>query len=198
MGGVSASEVNGGLQVRRVATYVERIESETPDAGTSVSKAWAAAVIVNPRAGHPCADLTPFILLGEQLGEQLGERLGRHALAALGCAPTQVSSYGKGAIVGSGSQIELGAAILHPRLGRPLRALLGQGKAIIPSTIKLGAPGAHLDVPLHGTDDEWNFALLDSMEVTVPGAPGYDEIVVVVALASGGRAFARVQRIDAQ
>jgi hypothetical protein len=191
MGEVSthdAQDVAGPLQVRRVATYVERIENDATDASVFFGKAWAAAVVVNPYAGRHCEDLTPFALLGEQLGEQLGRR----ALGALGCAPDRVSSYGKGAIVGAGSQIELGAAILHPKLGRPLRALLGQGKALIPSTIKLGAPGAHLDVPLHGTDDEWNFALLDALEVSVPGAPGFDEIVVAVALGVGGRAFARI------
>lgn len=183
---------NAALQVRRVVSYVESPEAGASESRSGIRKAWAAAVVVNPFAGRPCADLTPFISIGEQLGDSLGRR----ALAALGCTPQQCTSYGKGAIVGSGSELELAAAILHPKLGRPLRALLGKGKAIIPSTIKQGGPGAHLDVPLHGADDEWDFALLDAMEVCVPDAPLHDEIVVVIALACGGRAFARVRRLD--
>lgn len=185
----SNERVDGGLQVRRIVAYVESSEAQS---AAGVRKAWAAAVIVNPFAGRPCADLMPFM----SLGEHLGDKLGRRALAALGGTPQQCSSYGKGAIVGAGSELELAAAILHPKLGRPLRALLGQGKAIIPSTIKHGGPGTHLDVPLHGTDDEWDFALLDAMEVFIPGAPLYDEIVAVIAVGTGGRAFARVRKVD--
>ena len=177
---------DGALQVRRIATYLEVVDSAAVGANP-VRKAWAAAVVLNPFAGGGVWNPELFVALGEQLGEKLG----RCALQALACAPEGCSTYGKGAIVGTASEIEHGAAILHPKLGKPLRALLGRGKAIIPSTVKHGAPGAHIDVPLHGIDDEWNFALLDSIEVFVPGAPRYDEILVAVALGSGGRPFAR-------
>jgi hypothetical protein len=150
-------------------------------------KSWAAAVVVDPFAGEAAGDLALFAALGERLGEELG----RTALAALGKRKGAVS-YGKGAIVGIGSDLERGAALLHPRFGGPLRALLGRGKAIIPSTIKQGAAGCALDVPLHGVDDEWDFALLDAQEITAPGAPLANEILVVVVLGHGGRAFARV------
>ncbi len=77
-----------------------------------------------------------------------------------------------------------------PRSARPDRG----GKALIPSTVKKGGPGATIDVPLHGKDDEWDFALLDAIEASVGGAPGEREIVVVVALACGGRTRARIVR----
>jgi hypothetical protein len=177
-----------GLRVRRFATFIEVMDvSEGGAPASAVSKAWAAAVIANPFAGHARPDLAAFA----DLGEKLGDSLGRNALAALCCTPDQCTSYGKGAIVGAGCDIEHAAAILHPKMGRPLRALLGRGKAIIPSTVKHGASGAHIDVPLHGADDEWNFSLLDSVEVFVPGAPRHDEIVVAIAVATGGRPFAR-------
>jgi hypothetical protein len=149
-------------------------------------------VIAHPWVGQERVELAPFIALGEKLGEQLG----RHALTALGCEPHTVGSYGKGAIVGGGGELELGAALLHPRLGRPLRELLGRGKAIIPSTIKRGGIGTSLDVPLHGVDDEWDFSQLDAVEVFVGGAPRPDEIVIAVALACGGRAQARIRKKD--
>ena len=141
-----------------------------------------------PAALAAGTDLEPFIALGERLGDSLG----REALAALGAAPAGLTAYGKGAIVGAALDVELGAAILHPKLGKPLRTLLEQGKAIIPSSIKRGGPGTALDVPLHGTDNEWDFSLLDAIEVRVPDSPGPQEIVIAVALARGRRPFARI------
>ena len=180
------------LCVRRLVSCVERTDATSAAAGVGYAKAWSAAVVAHPWVGQQRVDLAPFISFGEKLGEQLG----RHALTALGCEPDAVVSYGKGAIVGEGGEIELAAALLHPRLGRPLRALLGRGKAIIPSTIKHGGVGTHLDVPLHGVDDEWDFALLDAIEVFVSGAPRADEIVVAVALGTVGRAHAQIRKKD--
>jgi len=170
-------------EIRRIVTY----RDETLVSGASHPvKAWAAAVIWVP----PTADdgLEPLTALGEQLGDMLGSA----ALALLPEGPAEATSYGKGAIVGAGLALELGPAVLHPRLGKPLRALLGQGKAIIPSSIKRGGPGTRLDVPLHGKDNEWDFSLLDSIEVVVADAPADREIVAAVALARFGRPYARI------
>jgi Amino acid synthesis len=167
--------------------------SAVADPGAGIArparKAWAAALVA---VGGPLGrdgSLEPFVAVGEELGS----RLGQMALDALGPAAVP-SAYGKSAIVGAALDVELGAAILHPKLGKPLRALLGGGKALIPSTLKKGGPGARIDVPLHGKDDEWDFALLDSIEASIGGAPGDNEIAVFVALASGGRANARIGR----
>jgi hypothetical protein len=159
-----------------------RIVSHLDDVEGRWRRAWAAAVIGVPDR-EP--ELEPLIALGEVLGE----RLGRVALDLLGGSAT---AYGKSGIVGAALEIEHVAAILHPGLGKPLRALLGGGKALIPSTVKKGGPGTAIDVPLHGKDNEWDFALLDAVEVRIDGAPAAREIVVVVALATGGRAHARV------
>jgi hypothetical protein len=180
------------LRVCRVVTCVERVEATSSAAGVGQAKVWSAAVVAHPWVGQRRVDLAPFSALGEKLGEQLG----RHALTALGCEPHEVTSYGKGAIVGEGGELELAAALLHPQMGRPLRAMIGRGKAIIPSTIKHGGAGTRLDVPLHGADDEWDFSLLDAVEVFVRGAPLADEIVVAVALGTGGRAHARIRKKD--
>ena len=164
--------------VRRLVTQRDEILAAAP-----ARRAWAAAVI---EVSEPdVADLEPLIALGETLGD----RLGRLALDALGAPAT---AYGKSGIVGAALPVEMAAAVLHPRLGKPLRALLGGGKALIPSTVKKGGPGAVIDVPLHGKDNEWDFALLDAIEVSVGGAPAEREIVIVVALAAGGRALARI------
>jgi hypothetical protein len=120
-----------------------------------------------------------------ELGRDMGALLTERARRALGVEAHEVSSYGKGAIVGAGRSLDDAAAILHPLMGKAIRSTLGRGTAIVPSTVKHGAPGTHLDVPLHGLEDEWNFSLLGSLEVMIPCAPLHEEIVLVVALGMG-------------
>lgn len=173
------------LDLRRLVTQADDVRAE---GGTRlprpVRRAWAAAVIGNP----PAATLDPLVAAGEALGGILGQA----AWDLLGATRAPGLAYGKAAIVGTAGRIEHGAAVLHPRLGRPLRTLIGGGKAIIPSTVKSGGGDARIDVPLHGADDEWDFSLLDAVTVGVPGAPAPDEIVVFVVLALGGRPLARL------
>jgi len=172
-------------QITKLVIYAQETLSEHGQSlSTPVRKVWAAAVlkIADRRLEH----LEPLSVLGEQLGQKLGEM----ALERLGQTGKDPIAYGKSAIVGSACEIEHGAAILHPKLGKPLRALIGQGKALIPSSVKRGGPGSSIDVPLHGADNEWDFALLDSIQAMVPDAPREDEVVVFVALAHGGRAAA--------
>ena len=151
-------------------------------------KVAAIAVIENPYAGKYVEDLSPLIDFGAELGEELAKR----AVEALGVAPHQVKGYGKGAVVGSSGELEHGAAIMHIKLGKPFRNAVSGGKAIIPSSIKRGGPGARIDVPLHHKDDEWQFDYLDAMEISVEGAPGPDEIVVALVVTNAGRPLARV------
>ena len=47
-------------------------------------------------------------------------------------------SYGKGALVG---EMEHGGACVHPMLGKPMRAAIGGGKAVISSNVKVVAAG---------------------------------------------------------
>lgn len=181
--------MEGALEpiIRKLVTYAEEtLQANGVPLPSSTRKAWAAAVVQlgDKRLGN----LEPLMQLGEQLGQQLGEL----ALARLGQPDGLALAYGKSAIVGAGCEIEHAAAILHPKLGKPLRALIGQGKALIPSSVKCGSPGHSIDVPLHAADNEWDFAMLDSIEAMVPGAPAENEVVVVVALACGGRAGAIV------
>ena len=146
----------------------------------------AAAMIQNPFAGKYEQDLSALIELGEQLGKLLSVR----AVGELkGDAP---ESYGKGAIVGMAGEREHAAALLHPRLGSPLREAVSGGKAIIPSTKKVAGPGASIDIPLHYKDAMKVRSHFDAMEVRIPDAPADDEIVVIVCVTNGGRPHPRV------
>ena len=148
----------------------------------------AVVVIQNPYAGRYSEDLAEL----EAIGAEMGDELGRRAIAALGIAPSAVTSYGKAAIVGEAGEREHAAAVMHPTLGKPLREVLGGGAAIIPSAKKVAGLGASIDVPLHNKDDAWSFPHFDAMEVSITGAPKADEIVVIIAMADGGRPLHRV------
>jgi hypothetical protein len=151
-------------------------------------KAAALAVIANPFSGRYAEDLEELMQIGEELGGVLGEK----AVAALGVAPAVIESYGKAAIVGAAGELEHAAAILHPRLGKPLRQAVEKGAALVPSAKKMGGIGASIDVPLGHKDAAFVRSHFDAIEVRVPDAPRADEIVVAVAVTDSGRPLPRV------
>ena len=76
-----------------------------------------------------------------EIGAELGDLLGRRAVAALGLSPSEAESYGKAVLVGTDGELEHAAAILHTKLGAPLRAAVENGAALVPSSKKRGGPG---------------------------------------------------------
>ena len=180
---------NDKPQVRKIYTVVEETHADgTVRLETPTRKAAAAAVFANPFAGKYQEDLSLLI----QWSEELGELLTQKAVAALGIEPDTVHSYGKGAIVGTNGELEHCAAIMHPALGKPMRANVGGGKALIPSAKKSGYPGVAIDVPLGYKDAAFVRSHFDAMEVRVPDAPRGDELVLIVAVTDSGRPAARV------
>jgi hypothetical protein len=83
--------------------------------------------------------------------------------------------------------MEHGGAYVYPMLGRPMRAAIGGGKAVISSNVKVAAAGASLDVPRGHKDDSWSFAHFNTIIVSVADAPRPNEIVVVMVVTDGGR-----------
>jgi Amino acid synthesis len=88
---------------------------------------------------------------------------------------------------GVDGEIEHGGACVYPMLGKPMRAAIGGGKAVISSNVKVAAAGASLDVPLGNKDDPWSFPHFDTTTVSVADAPRPNEIVVVMAIADSER-----------
>lgn len=174
------------IQIRKLAMLREEAFSEMGHAAARpVVRAVALIAIVNPFARSFAQDLDALVeagaLLAERVGPDLAKLLGRPAVG-----------YGKGAIVGSSGEIEHGHAVLHPRLGKPLRAAIGGGAALMPSAVKLGPPGASLDLPLGHKDDAWSRSHFDSITVSLGDAPRPDEILVAIALTDGGRLLPRI------
>jgi Amino acid synthesis len=128
-----------------------------------------------------------------EMGAELGTLLTGRAIQALGGASTDIQGYGKAALVGTGLSLECGAALLHPRLGKAVRACLPGATTIMPSVTKRGAAGACVDIPLHGTADMWSFDHFDSVSLMVTDSPAPDEVMVAVAFAERGRPLARVK-----
>lgn len=177
------------MRIRKLITVVEETRREMGETvEPPTRKAAAIAVIENPFAKRYVKDLEPLMAMGEELGGLLGTR----AVAALGIAPGRVESYGKAAVVGEGGELEHAAAILHPRLGTPLRAAVEKGAALVPSAKKMGGIGTPIDVPLGHKDAAFVRSHFDGMEVRVTDAPRADEIMVAVVVTDSGRPLPRV------
>ena len=176
-------------KIRKIVTVVEDTHSEMGRAvNPPTRRAAAVAVIENPFAGRYTEDLSELIDIGEELGQLLGER----AVEALGIDPAKVESYGKAAAVGENGELEHAAALLHPKLGAPLRKVLGKGAALIPSSKKRGGPGVALDIPLGHKDAAYVRSHFDGMEVRINDAPRANEIMVAVAVTDSGRPLPRI------
>jgi len=180
--------------IRKIVTFVEETLSEGARAvEPPTRRAAAVAVIENPFAGRYVEDLAELVDIGEELGGLLAAR----AIAALGIEGGKAESYGKAAAVGENGELEHAAAILHPKLGAPVRKALGKGAALIPSSKKRGGPGVALDVPLGHKDAAFVRSHFDGMEVRIADAPRANEIMVAVAITDSGRPHPRVGGLKA-
>lgn len=176
-------------KIRKIIVQTDEVRVEMGrEVSPPVRKALAMAVIENPCAGRYEENLDALIAIGEELGGLLGER----CVQALGIAPGQAESYGKAAIVGEGGELEHAAAILHPKLGAPLRVAVEKGAALVPSSKKIGGLGAAIDVPLGHKDAAYVRSHFDAMEARVVDAPRANEIVVAVVVTAGGRPLPRI------
>ena len=181
-------------EIRKLATWIEETHRESGrQIEPATRKAVAVAVIANPFAGQFVEDLEPLMEAGAELGGLLGDK----CVAALGIRPDEAESYGKAAMVGENGELEHAAAILHPRLGAPLRAAVEKGAALVPSSKKMGGPGQPLDVPLGHKDAAYVRSHFDGIEVRLNDSPRADEIMVAVAVTDSGRPLPRVGGLTA-
>ncbi len=181
--------------IRKIAVFVEETRREADQRiEPPTRKAAAVAVIANPFAGSFAEDLDSLM----EIGAELGGLLGAKCVAALGIEPRQAESYGKAAMVGESGELEHAAAILHPKLGAPLRKAVEKGAALVPSSKKMGGPGAPLDIPLGHKDAAYVRSHFDGMEIRINDAPRAGEIMVAVAVTDSGRPLPRVGGLRAE
>ena len=182
------------MEIRSITVIDQETHREAGRAvGPPTRKVAACGVIANPLAGPDARDdLSELVDLSVGVGTVLTER----ALRALG--DRKPSAYGKAVIVGTAGDREHGAAMIHVRLGLAMRRGIGGGTALIPGTKKVAGPGATIDLLFGDLENAWEYDTMDAMEVSVPGAPKPDEIVLVVGFAAGGRPNARVRGATAE
>ena len=175
--------------IRKIVVQVDetRLEMGKP-VDPPTRRALAMAVIANPYAGSYADSLDELIAIGEELGGLLGDK----CVQALGIEPGQAQSYGKAAIVGEAGELEHAAAILHPKLGAPLRKAVEKGAALVPSAKKQGGLGTAVDVPLGHKDAAFVRSHFDAMEARIGDAPRAAEIVVAVVVTDSGRPLPRI------
>jgi len=180
-------------KIRKIVVSVEETHIEMGrDINPATRKAVATAVIENPFAGTYQEDLSDLMDIGADLGTLLGDK----CVAALGITPEQAESYGKSAMVGEQGELEHAAAILHPKLGAPLRKAVEKGAALVPSSKKMGSMGQVLDVPLGHKDAAYVRSHFDGIEVQINDAPRAREIMVSVAVTDSGRPLPRVGGLE--
>ena len=197
------------IEIRRVHTHVEDIHHEFgPPAAVPLRRGAIGVVMTNPYAGRYVSEILPMMDALQPVGIDMARQL----RAAMDVPVEAIASYGKGAIVGAGGELEHGA-LWHVPGGYAMRELLGwkgdrnayaagQGTAatgqpgnalaIVPSTKKVGGPGAALDIPLTHINAAYVRSHFDAIEVRVPGAPLADEIVFFLVMSTGARVHARV------
>ena len=176
------------VSIRRILLQTENVFHEGgPPPARPLTRGVACAVLANPYAGRYEEAIQPLMEALSPLGLELASRL----IDALGGDPSKIEGFGKGAIVGAAGELEHGA-VWHVPGGYAMRELLGDAKAIVPSTKKVGAVGARLDIPLTHINASYVRSHFDAIEAGVPGAPADDEIVVALAMTTGPRIHARV------
>ncbi|MFN4163969.1 MAG: amino acid synthesis family protein [Ferrovibrio sp.] len=176
------------VEVRRIVCITDEIFH---DGGAKVAKpprrGVIGALVKNPYAGRYVEDITPMMDALKPVGVELTRRL----VAALGGNPKEIEAYGKGAIVGAGGELEHGA-LWHVPGGYSMREVLGNAKAIVPSTTKLAGVGSRIDIPLHHINAAYVRSHFDAIEFCAPDGPRDNEIAFILAMSTGGRVHARV------
>ena len=180
------------FRLRKMTIVFDEIHHEGgPDATVPRLRGAVLAVVSNPFAGRYEPDLQPAMEALKPLGRAMAERL----IAALG-GKDGIDAYGKGAVVGSAGELEHGA-LWHAPGGYGMRDVLGNSKAMVPSTKKVGPMGASIDLPLTHFNASYVRSHLDAMTVSVPDGPRPDEIVFALVMAKGPRVHSRMGGLEA-
>ena len=180
--------------IRKIVVITEEIRHEGgPEATAPRLRAAAMALVKNPFAGRYVEDIQSAMDDLKPLGLLLSDRL----IAALVGDAKTIDGYGKGIIVGTAGELEHGA-LWHVPGGYAMRERLGEAKAIVPSSSKVGAFGARLDVPLGHINAAYVRSHFDAMEVGISDGPRPDEILFCLAMTIGPRVHNRMGGMEAK
>ncbi|OYX14656.1 MAG: hypothetical protein B7Z15_03240, partial [Rhizobiales bacterium 32-66-8] len=155
------------VKIRKRLVIVEEIFHEGgPVAAVPHKRAAILAVIENPFAGRYVEEISGFM---DDL-TPLGVTMAKDLVQVLGGDASAIDGYGKGAIIGAAGELEHGA-LWHVPGGYAMREALGDAKAIVPSTKKVGGPGTRIDIPVTHVNASYVRSHFNAMEVGVPDGP---------------------------
>ncbi len=176
-------------KLRKLVTGIEDIFHEGgPVATIPRRRGWCLAVIANPFAGRYVENIQPFM---DDL-KPLGMRMAKTLLDAM---QRPVDGYGKGAIIGEAGELEH-AALWHQPGGYSMREHIANSLAIVPSTKKVGGPGARLDVPVTHITASYVRSHFDAVEVGIDDSPRANEMLLALVMTSGPRIHSRSGGLD--
>ena len=173
--------------LRKTMVFIEDIFHEGgPVADKPRRRAAIVALVKNPFAGKYEADLQSAMDDLKPLGLMMTDRL----IDAMG-GLDGIDGYGKAAIAGEAGELEH-TALWHVPGGYSMRERLGEAKAIVPSSMKVGGVGTRIDIPLGHINAAYVRSHFDGMEVGVPDGPKSDEILFALAMSRGARIHNRM------
>lgn len=180
------------VKIRKQAILSEEVFHEGgPASDTPLRRVAMISIIENPFAGRYEPEIAGFMKVLEPLGLAMAQRM----IEVLGGDASVVEGYGKGAIVGAGGELEHGA-LWHVPGGYAMRETLGDARAIVPSTKKVGGVGTRLDVPITHVNASYVRSHFDAMEVGLNDAPRANELALILVMTTGSRIHARVGGLD--
>ena len=179
------------FKLRKTLLFIEDIHHDGGEVARQPrQRAAMLALVANPFAGSYFADLQSAMDDLKPLGLMMTDRL----IDALG-GLEGIDGYGKAGLVGEGGELEH-TALWHVPGGYAMRARLGQAKAIVPSSMKIGGVGTRIDIPLGHINAAYVRSHFDAMEVGVPDGPKSGELMFALAMTKGPRIHARMGGLE--
>ncbi|MBZ0218738.1 MAG: amino acid synthesis family protein [Fimbriimonadaceae bacterium] len=177
------------VKIRKIVTHIEEtLHDGGPVLSAPARKGYVAMIIENPYAGRYVDDIVPLMDGLKPYGLDMAQRL----LSALADGDTaRIEAYGKGAIVGEAGELEHGG-LWHVPGGYAMRELLGDARAIVPSSKKVGGMNTRIDIPLHHINAAYVRSHFDAIEAGVSDGPKANEICYILAMSTGPRPHARI------
>lgn len=175
------------INIRKSVVNVETIYHEGgPKAATPLKVGVAAVVINNPYAGRYEENILPLMEEMVPLGQEMALTL----LDSLGGNPGDIQVYGKASMAGVNGEIEH-AALWHAPGGGALRKLL-KADAFVPSAKTVASAGVRLMIPMLYINTVWVRSHYSMAELSIHDAPRPNELVLALAMGTGGRIHARI------
>ena len=149
----------------------------------------AVAVLTNPWAGRGFVDdPKPEV---RDISPQIGEVLVEMLIQAAG-GGDKIEGYGKCSVVGMAGELEHAAALIHyVPFGNIYRAAVGAKSYLGFNNFRAG-PGAPIVIPLMDKHDGGRRSHYHSIHLSMPDAPGADELIVALGASTTGRPHSRL------